>query len=260
MLFKSIIPITVIILLNGCASSPQNQANVCRTGHTMLDGTCVTQEVANYVSCVRSYGADLGEEKNKRVSAEIGFIGTSVSGAKDVSDKLNRKYSASDKVVMEVIKRCDVIAGIKSNTGMISNAKKSISTDSDKSSATASKNYSVARAKNFKFEIEKCITKNKSMTCEITVTNEDKDRNLIVYPSTRAYNMSGNEYKTSSVSLVDTSKFKVMLSGLPMRLKLSFDSVNVGDRIPKLEILASISKMKHHRFSAVLKDVAVFSE
>jgi len=45
-----------------------------------------------------------------------------------------------------------------------------------------------------------------------------------------------------------------------MKLKLSFDSVNIGDRIPKLEILASISKMKHHRFSAVLKDVAVVSE
>lgn len=176
----------------------------------MLDGTCVTQEVANYVSCVRSHGTELGSEKSKSVSAEIGFLGSFASGAKDVSDKLNRKYSASDKVMMEIIKRCDLIAGIKENTRI--------------------------------------------------QTNQNKDRNLIVYPSTRAYNMSGHEYSTSSLSLVDTNRFKMMLTGLPMRLKLNFDSIVVGDKIPKLEIMASLSRMKHHRFSAVLKDVAVLSE
>ena len=260
MLSKNIILITIIFLLNSCSTAPHNQAGSCRGSHTMLDGTCVTQEVANYVSCVRSHGTELGTEKSKNVSAEIGFLGSSVSGAKEVSDKLNRKYSASDKVMMEIIKRCDLIAGIETNTRILSNENNVLSAASDKSSGTAPKNYSVTTAKNFKFEVENCTTKHNSMTCVITVTNQNKDTNLIVYPSTRAYNMSGREYSVSSVSLVDTNRFKMMLSGIPMTLKLNFDSITVGDKIPKLEIMASLSRMKHHRFSAVLKDVAVLPE
>lgn len=125
---------------------------------------------------------------------------------------------------------------------------------------TETPSNSVTTASDFKFEVEKCTNHKNSMTCFIIVTNQNKDRNLIVYPSTRAFNMDGREYNTSSLSLVDTSGFKMMLSGLPMRLKLIFDTITVGDNIPKLEIMASISKMKHHRFSAVLRNVAVLSE
>lgn len=120
------------------------------------------------------------------------------------------------------------------------------------------KNKPVTIVSNFKFLVDMCTKENETMTCSIIVTNEEKiDRNLIIYGRSRAFNSDGQEYQVSTVSLVDTNGFKLMLAGLPMKLKLRFESINTGEKLPLLEIAASVSRMKHHRFSAKLRNVSV---
>ena len=255
---KNILFALSTLIITSCATHQDQITSVCTEGTTKVDGICVRQDIADYVGCVRAQGAQLESKQSHSLSATVGKLAVNASAASDVSTQLKKIYTASDKAMLAIIDACNMLAG---------NGKKYIKENSklppdDISTVTHPriKSASVTTAKNFKFEVKQCTRQNDNMTCLINVTNLDKDRNLIVYPSTRVFNMEGREYNSSYLSLVDTSGFKMMLSGLPMTLKLDFDSITVGDKIPKLEIMASISRMKHHRFSAVLKNVAVSAE
>ncbi len=92
--------------------SETDKVNLCGEGYTPVDGICLNQEVANYIGCVRPQGVELNEDKRKNLTAELGYLGAKVSGEGEFSDQLNKKYMASDKVMLEIIKRCDKIAGI----------------------------------------------------------------------------------------------------------------------------------------------------
>jgi hypothetical protein len=72
----------------------------------MLDGTCVSPQVADYVGCVRAQGARLSQEQAKKLSAEAGYAGATAKLASDVGEKLERQYSASDANTLAVIKAC----------------------------------------------------------------------------------------------------------------------------------------------------------
>lgn len=108
------------ISLYGCSAPSAKDQVGCGNGRTILDGVCVAQDVADYVSCVRAQGVELGSEKSKSLRADAGAFGVSVSAANEVAEKLSKKYSASDKVMMVVIERCSTISGnyqskVKSN-------------------------------------------------------------------------------------------------------------------------------------------------
>ena len=72
----------------------------------MVDGTCVSPQVADYVACVRAQGAKLNQAEAKKLSAEAGYAGANAKLASDVSSKLEREYTTSDANTLEVIKAC----------------------------------------------------------------------------------------------------------------------------------------------------------
>jgi len=99
-------------LISAC-SSPPVKPKSCSYGRTLLDGTCVSHDVADYVGCIRAQGAELSVDRKDSLSADIGYFGAKVGGVSEFSEKLTRKYSASDDVMMEIVKRCDRIARVE---------------------------------------------------------------------------------------------------------------------------------------------------
>jgi hypothetical protein len=95
-------------LLAGCAGT---RCNTCPEGRTMLDDVCVTQQVADYVSCVRAQGAKLGEDRARELSTNVGAAGVDAQVAAEVRDSLWRTYEVSDANVLEIIRACDQLVG-----------------------------------------------------------------------------------------------------------------------------------------------------
>lgn len=67
----------------------------------------MTQQIADYVACVRSHGARLDADRERKLSASAGTMGVEASAAAEVSDQLRRTYEASDANVLEIIRTCD---------------------------------------------------------------------------------------------------------------------------------------------------------
>jgi hypothetical protein len=91
----------------GCGSSTPE----CRAGRTHVDGVCVNERVADYVACVRAQGAHLDEEKRRKLDVEAAYAGARASVVSDARDSLEKKYSASDAAVMEIVKQCSTMVG-----------------------------------------------------------------------------------------------------------------------------------------------------
>jgi hypothetical protein len=104
-----------LLLISGC-SSPQKKDEVCGEGRTMLDNVCVSQVIADYASCVRARGVELNEENNSNLGLNASYFGFGVDGAQNYSDRLKKKYSSSESVVLEVINRCDQIFDLNKTT------------------------------------------------------------------------------------------------------------------------------------------------
>jgi len=107
--------LTITVTVWGCSSTPKKTVNPCSDGRTELDGTCVSQEIADYVSCVRAQGTQLGTQKSQSISADVGYIGINASAAKEISEKLEKKYMASDKAMLAIIDQCNKMPSIASS-------------------------------------------------------------------------------------------------------------------------------------------------
>lgn len=113
----------LIFLILGCASTTEKKGLSCNDSRTLLDGVCVREIIADYVSCVRAQGATLNSSKRSSLSAEVGYLGIKASGVSELSDGLEKKYSASDNATMEIIQRCDKLVGINIHTDQLKNSK-----------------------------------------------------------------------------------------------------------------------------------------
>lgn len=120
-MFKLLI-IFLVIAISGCVSDGSNRG-VCLNGSTILDGVCVSRGIADYVSCVRAQGATLSRNSTNSLSADASYFAINARIVSDVSKNLNKKYSASDNVMAEIIKQCNVLAGI-SHKAPVSHVKK----------------------------------------------------------------------------------------------------------------------------------------
>ena len=108
--------LTILVTISGCSTTPEKVTKTCSDGRTNLDGTCVNQEIADYVSCVRAQGTQFGTQKSHSISADVGYFGINASAAKEVSEKLEKKYTASDQTMLAIVNQCNKISGIVSTT------------------------------------------------------------------------------------------------------------------------------------------------
>lgn len=79
----------------------------CPAGQTSLDGTCVSQQIADYVGCIRATGATVASDNSRSLSAAAGAAGVTASTQADVKEKLERRYATvSDANSQEIIHNC----------------------------------------------------------------------------------------------------------------------------------------------------------
>lgn len=101
-----------VLFLAAVACGPAlPRAPSCGMGRTLLDGVCVGEAVADYVSCVRAQGAQLAGDRGARLSAAVGYAGAKSEVADEVREKLEKKYSVSQAAELEIIRACNGAAG-----------------------------------------------------------------------------------------------------------------------------------------------------
>lgn len=105
--------LVVAVSIVGCASSPPPP--VCSAGRTNVDGVCVSEKVADYVACVRAQGAQLGDDRSRRLAAEVEYLGAKASTVSDVKERLEKKYSVGADAEMEIVRTCGAASGMASS-------------------------------------------------------------------------------------------------------------------------------------------------
>lgn len=116
-----IVIVCAALLSSGCSSKNMKEDDRCAQGTTKVDGVCVSQKIADYVSCVRAQGTHLSTDKNNTLSADVGYFAINASVASDVSEKLEKKYSVSDEAMINIIEQCNRLSGISSKTKLSEN-------------------------------------------------------------------------------------------------------------------------------------------
>lgn len=101
-----------------------------------------------------------------------------------------------------------------------------------------------AVGKNFTFELIKCVRKNISVTCDLTVTNNNEERqfytNAGFYTSTRVFDDANNEHRATWMQLANRGKriegdYINMVTNIPATLQLGFE--NFSETTKKLTLL-----------------------
>jgi len=103
------------LFLTGCSFASKTRSETCADGKTLIDDVCVDQEMANFISCVRSQSLDLGTERTASFNASIKYFDIGAQGGKDAIEKMHKKYSASDANMATIIQKCAELAGLNAN-------------------------------------------------------------------------------------------------------------------------------------------------
>lgn len=95
-----------LISVGACGGGAANQSK-CGANRTEVDGVCVSNQVADYVACIRSQGAQLGSDRSSKLSADASFAGAHAGGASEAKETLEKKYAAtSDENTKEILRTC----------------------------------------------------------------------------------------------------------------------------------------------------------
>jgi hypothetical protein len=99
--------VAIATLVLACGGAAPGVLASCPLGQTTLDGTCVSQPIADYVACIRATGATVASNSAKGLSAAAGIAGVTASTQAEVQDKLEKTYnSVSDANALEIIHDC----------------------------------------------------------------------------------------------------------------------------------------------------------
>ena len=121
---------------------------------------------------------------------------------------------------------------------------------------------SKVQANNFTFELEQCKRSGKNVTCDLLITNNDEDRELVIYNRNyetycRIFDDFGNEYGAFEVQI---GKEKgnhpeiLLVSSVPTRATLYFDKVSPkANKITLLELGCQADK----HFRAQLRNIPI---
>ncbi len=96
-----------LVAASACGAATPVTHPYCPPGQTSLDGTCVSQPIADYVACIRATGASVASNTSQALSAAAGVAGVTASTQAEVQDKLEKNYATvSDANVLEIIHDC----------------------------------------------------------------------------------------------------------------------------------------------------------
>ena len=98
---------------------------------------------------------------------------------------------------------------------------------------------------NFTFELLRCKLSGGSMTCQVLITNGDKDRKFLLnassshtIPKSRCFDNSGNAYIADKAQVGSSQSSGIastmLVSGVPTKASLSFKNISAQDRMLSL--------------------------
>lgn len=100
-------------IASACTGTSSTAA--CREpGQALLDSTCVSQQVADFVMCIRSRGSvELKSDRNSTLALDAEVAGQHAASAIEVQTALEAKYDARTDADAErqIIERCAAIVG-----------------------------------------------------------------------------------------------------------------------------------------------------
>lgn len=111
LLYSLLISVSII----GCANKLEKKELNCAEGRTVLDGVCVKEVIADYVSCVRAQGAQLNTEEVKSLSAGVGYFSIKANVQGNTSGKIEKKYQVPNEAMNSIIENCNRMSGFQSN-------------------------------------------------------------------------------------------------------------------------------------------------
>lgn len=93
-------------------STNQNKTssqNSCGAGRTIVNGICVSQVVADYVSCVRARGSEIENNQKNSLNFEVTYL-ASARTSFEASERLLEKYPDTNKNIRAIIDECGKIS------------------------------------------------------------------------------------------------------------------------------------------------------
>jgi TolB-like protein len=99
------------------------------------------------------------------------------------------------------------------------------------------------QANGFLFELKKCTLSGSSVECDLLITNNKDDRDLVIYSETngalsRLIDPNGNEYLAANDVLLGSSRSSrpqsTLASGIPTRAKIAFENIAPDIEVARL--------------------------
>lgn len=97
-------------MVSSCSTKDFKQSNEssCSKDRTPVNGLCVSYEIADYISCVRSRGGTIRKDNNRDFSIDVNYVAGVETGYK-TSDSLSEEYPDSDENIKAIIRECKSI-------------------------------------------------------------------------------------------------------------------------------------------------------
>jgi hypothetical protein len=105
-----LVALSVVGFVFACGPALNQTVETCAAGRTLVDGVCVSENVADYVACVRAQGAQLSSDKAQKLALDASTLGLKAGGAGEISESLQKKYSASDATMLAIVQACSTTA------------------------------------------------------------------------------------------------------------------------------------------------------
>lgn len=102
-------------------------------------------------------------------------------------------------------------------------------TRTNQSSQQRKSNTQKVEAQFFTFDLHRCRLSGTTVACDLTITNNDKDRSVAICYGGVMFDETGNEYKMYSAQLANDegrAARAFLISGVPTRAKVTFEKVS----------------------------------
>ncbi|GMM90176.1 hypothetical protein [Vibrio fortis] len=250
-------------LIVGCSSVPEKETSNCANGTTDVDGICVSQEWANFISCVNSQSVDLSKEIKSSYNASVSYLGSSIQGGKEAVENINKKYSASDDVKKIVINKCGEMTGFLSS-GVQSTLKKSSPTLPEKITKPVEpvEPIDTVVSNGYIYDLYSCNNIGRNLKCNFTIMSENRNQahfhRQTRNGSSNIYYSNGDVATAYKISLGKASSIKErfgirLAPGVPIKGSIEFLGVNTSS-IQMLEISVATTVLhipQYARFSNI---------
>lgn len=84
----------------------------CQEGATMVDGICASQNVANFVTCLRARGVEINNDNKRGIFTEVDYIVKAKMNL-EINRSISKIYTESPQISKDILRACEVLMLVK---------------------------------------------------------------------------------------------------------------------------------------------------